>query len=182
MTKKEEIVLLLNEVFRDKSRKLQLVKQLKNDKKSFNAFLSFSLLSNEPLAWRAAWLLRSCLTKNDERISAEAIRITKAIRGKADGHQRELIKNLELIQLEESFEGYLFDECMLIWETLSKKPSTRITAFKAMHRIAKKYPELAHDLELLTEEHYTETLTPGVAATLRILLKKKQINRSSQQS
>ncbi len=172
MIEKEKTTSLLMELFRDKTQKQLIINKLNNDKESFKAFLSFSLLSNEPLAWRAAWVLRSCLTKNDERISAEAIRITKAIRGKEDGHQRELIKNLELIELEESFEGFLFDECMSIWENLSKKPSTRITAFKAMHRIAKKYPELEHDLELLTEEHYTESLTPGVAATLRILLKK----------
>ncbi len=159
-------------LFREKGRKEQLISHINESKENFDAFLSFSLLSDEPLAWRAAWVLRSCINKNDQRISERAIEITKAIAGKEDGHQRELIKNLEHIKLEESYEGYLFDACMNIWEDLSKIPSTRITAFKAMNRIAKKYPELKQDLILLTEDHYTESLTSGIAATLKKEIKK----------
>lgn len=173
MAEKEFILSELNSLFRDKAQKQRLIDQINRKKELFDAFLSFSLLENEPMAWRAAWVLRSCLVKNDPRIISNALNITKAIKGKEDGHQRELIKNLELIELNESFEGYLFDECMNIWETLTKIPSTRITAFKAMHRISKKYPELKQDLKLLTEVQYTENLTPGIAATLRKLLKEK---------
>ena len=150
MAEKEFIFSELDSLFRDKAQKQHLIDQINRNKDLFDAFMSFSLLENEPMAWRAAWVLRSCLVKNDPRIVSKALTITKAIKGKEDGHQRELIKNLELIELDDSFEGYLFDECMNIWETLSKIPSTRITAFKAMHRTAKKYPELKQDLKLLS--------------------------------
>lgn len=169
---KKALLSELDLLFRDKAQKQLIIDKINGSPELFNEFLDFSLLPNKPLAWRAAWVLKSCLVKNDRRISERALEITKSIKGKEDGHQRELIKTLEIIELDESYEGYLFDECLTIWETLSKIPSTRMTAFKSMNRIAKKYPELKQDLRLLTEEHYTESLTPGIAATLRKELKK----------
>ncbi len=162
----------LEALFKDKHLKQRIINQLNNNKKEFESFFLFSISDEEPLAWRAAWLIRDCLIKNDERLVGKGLMITKAIKGKSDGHQRELLKNLTYIVLDEDFEGYLFDECMTIWETLACIPSTRITAFKTMMRIAEKYPELKQDLKLLTGPEYTENLTPGIAASLRKELKK----------
>jgi hypothetical protein len=162
----------LASLFKDKRQKQLIVEQLNNQPKYFKSVFEFSLLDDEPMAWRAAWLMRDCLVKNDERLSGKGLLLTKAIKGKTEGHQREILKNLDFISLEEDFEGYLFDACMTIWETLSCIPSTRMTAFKTMMRVAEKYPELKQDLKLLTEPEYTESLTPGIAATLRKELKK----------
>jgi hypothetical protein len=66
------------------------------------------------------------------------------------------------MDLKDDQEGYLFDECMNIWESVGKSPSVRITAFSILADIAKKYPELRHELEFLTQNQYTETLSPGI--------------------
>ncbi len=172
MLTEEDIKNALGTLFRDKNQKHRIVNQLNNNHQEFEKFFEFSISSDEPLAWRAAWLIRDCLAKNDKRLMDKGLLITKALKGKADGHQRELLKNIEFIPLNEDFEGYLFDACMTIWETLASIPSTRMTAFKTMLRIAEKYPDLKQDLKLLTEPHYIENLTPGIAATLRRELKK----------
>jgi hypothetical protein len=119
-------------------------------------------LKDEPQAWNAAWLLEHCVMKNDPRIREHVFSLIQAIKGKRDGHQREILKILRKMDLKDDQEGYLFDECMNIWESVGKSPSVRITAFSILADIAKKYPELRHELEFLTQNQYTETLSPGI--------------------
>jgi hypothetical protein len=119
-------------------------------------------LKDEPQAWNAAWLLEHCVMKNDPRIREHVFSLIQAIKGKRDGHQREILKILRKMDLKDDQEGYLFDECMNIWESVGKSPSVRITTFSILADIAKKYPELRHELEFLTQNQYTETLSPGI--------------------
>ena len=57
------------------------------------------------------------------------------------GVQRELLKILLQMELNEEDEVFLFDVCVKVWEKINKKPSVRLTALKFMVEIAKKYPE-----------------------------------------
>jgi len=120
------------------------------------------LTDNEPQGWNAAWLLEHCVMKNDPRIRKHVSSLIQSLNGKRDGHQREILKILMKMELKDDQEGFLFDECMNIWESIGKSPSVRISAFSIMAGIAKKYPELKHELEFLTQEQYTETLSPGI--------------------
>jgi hypothetical protein len=124
--------------------------------------LELALGNKQPWSWRAAWLLWSCLEENDPRIKDHIQRILKAIPEKKDGHQRELLKILEKMQISEEEEGYLFDLCVSIWERIHKQPSIRWTAFKMILRIAGRYPDLFREINFLTEDRYLETLSPGV--------------------
>lgn len=128
----------------------------------FKETLKVALTDNEPQGWNAAWLLEHCVMKNDPRIRKHVTSLIKSLKGKGDGHQREILKILRKMNLNDGQEGYLFDECMNIWETVGKSPSVRITAFSILVTIAKKYPELKNELEFLTQDHYTETLSPGI--------------------
>jgi len=73
-----------------------------------------------------AWLLWSCVEKNDRRIKSHIRSIIRSLKGKNDGHQRELIKILYLMDLDENHEGILFDHCISIWEKIDKKPSAKV--------------------------------------------------------
>jgi hypothetical protein len=128
----------------------------------FDKALKISLSDIQPQAWRAAWVLGHSIQNNDERIMAHIPKIIKAVKTKKDGHQRELIKILEKMDISEAHEGYLFDIYIKIWTDIYKSPSVRIVAFKALVRIVKKYPELINEIESLTQNHFTETLSPGI--------------------
>ncbi len=129
-----------------------------------------ALENRQPFAWRAAWLLGSITGENDPRIKEYLPGIISCISGKRDGHKRELLRILLLMDLDQEQEGRVFDICMDVWEKLSAAPSVRYTALRMIFRIARKYPELFNDIAFITQEHYLETLSPGIRnAVLRML-------------
>ena len=155
---KEELETILNSRFN----KIELITLLNNDTTRFDEAIRISLSDEQPQAWRAAWVLNQCINKNDPRIRKIAKKIISTIKTKEDGHQRELLKLLGNIELTENQEGYLFDICMTIWESVEKSPSVRIVVFRILVKIVKKYPELKNEIEYLTQNHFTESLSPGI--------------------
>lgn len=135
----------------------------------FKNLVEIAITKDEQKAWRAAWLLSGCMLKNDKRIRPHAKNLIEAICDKKDGHQRELLKVLSKIEVTEDLESLLFDTCIVIWKTIAKSPSVRIVAFRLLLKIAQKYPELQNEIQLLSEDYYTETLTPGVKASFNKL-------------
>lgn len=137
---------------------------LQEDRDARNHFLEITLLPRD-YAWRATWLLKSAVNAEDEydHFIERAIAILPTLK---EGHQREILKLFEKLDLRESFEGPLFDVCMSIWEFPGKIPSTRMTAFLFILATVKKYPELKTELDHLTQAHYMETLSPGVKRVL----------------
>ena len=51
------------------------------------------------------------MDENDERIQKRIPDLIAAVEGKKDGHQRELLKILYLMELTEEHEGLLFSIC-----------------------------------------------------------------------
>ncbi|MEE9429732.1 MAG: hypothetical protein V3V16_01750 [Melioribacteraceae bacterium] len=137
----------------------------------FDEAIKLAISDKQPYSWRAAWLLWSCMDKNDKRIHTYIKKIVNSITAKNDGHQRELIKILLQMELSEDDEGILFNICMNLWEQIDKKPSVRFTAFKFIVKIAKKYPELSDEITLLTQNHYLESLSPGVKHSIKRMMK-----------
>ena len=126
--------------------------------------LKFS--NKQPYSWRAAWLLWSCMEENDKRIQGNIKDIISNITNKKDGHQRELLKILLQMELNEEYEGHLFNVCVSVWEKINKKPSVRYTAFKFILKIAKKYPDLFNEIAFLTQNQYLDSLSPGVKRSI----------------
>ncbi|MFN2394828.1 MAG: hypothetical protein ABR597_03975 [Bacteroidales bacterium] len=147
-----------------------IVSLLRENPAVFDEAIQLVLQSDERTAWRAAWVLFHAMEDHDLRLQPYLPALISALRGKRDGHQRELLKIIERLQINEDQEGELFDICMGIWENPGKSPSSRITAFRIMFAMAKKYPELLQELHFLLQEHYTETLSPGIRHSLRRML------------
>ena len=137
----------------------------------FEEAIELAIANKQPYSWRAAWLLWSCMEENDQRIQKYIKKIVDSLKTKDDGHQRELLKILLLMELKEEYEGILFNICMDIWEKINKTPSVRINALKFIIKIAKKHSELSQEITFLTQDHYLESLSPGVKHSVSKLMK-----------
>lgn len=140
----------------------------------FTEAIELAIKDEQPFSWRSAWLLWSCMEINDKRIRKSIDKILTALPSKQDGHQRELIKILLQMRLNERQEGKLFNICLTIWESLNKKPSVRYTAFKFIIEMTKKYPELNKEIQYLTQEHYLESLSPGIKNSISLLMQNNE--------
>lgn len=147
-----------------------MISFLNSHQEYFEEAFELAVSDKQPFAWRAAWLLWSCLKENDARIKKHVEKIIKSIKSKKDGHQRELLKILSLTELNSKHEGLVFNLCMDLWEQLGKDPSVRYHAIKFLLKIIQKHPELKIELAFLTQEHYLESLSPGVKRSVNKMI------------
>lgn len=136
----------------------------------FDEAVELAVSDKQPYSWRAAWLLWSVIEENDKRIRKFIKRIVNAATTKSDSHQRELLKILLMMELDEKYEGVLFDICMNIWEQISKAPSVRVNALKLIVKIANKHPELKKEISFLAQDHYLESLSPGAKHSVKKIM------------
>ena len=128
----------------------------------FQDALEMALSDRQPLAWRAASLVKDCMKPNDPRVSQHLNHIVKLLPTKSDSQLRELLLILQKMRITEELEGPLFDLCLQAWQAVDKRPSIRYTALKTILTLVKKYPELSSEISFLTEDHYLETLSPAI--------------------
>ena len=137
----------------------------------FDEAVELAVSDKQPYAWRAAFLLWSCMEENDQRMHAYIRRIINTLPTKQDGHQRDLLKILLKMELNEEQEGYLFPVCVSLWEKIHKKPSVRFGAFQFMLKIARNHPDLSHEITLFTQDQYLDSLSPGVKRSIAKMVK-----------
>lgn len=133
---------------------------------NFEEAVKLAVSDKQPYCWRAASLLWSYMEKNDLRMQKHIKNIVRVLINKNDGHQRELLNILFRMDLKKENESILFDICMTIWESINKKPSVRFTALKFIVKIVKNHPELSHEIDFLTQDHYMELLSPGIKKSI----------------
>lgn len=137
----------------------------------FDEAIELAIADKQPYSWRAAWLLWSCMEENDKRIKKYVKRIVETLDSKDGGHQRELLKILLQMELNEEYEGKLFNLCINVWEQIDKAPAVRVNAFKFIVKIAKKHPELDKEISFLAQDHYLEFLSPGARHSVTKMMK-----------
>jgi hypothetical protein len=142
--------------------KEEMISWLHQHPERMDELTALAMSTVKPFAWRAAWLLGSCMEENDLRIAPYLPEIIRIIPLREQGHQRELLKIVSIMQIPEELEGELFDCCITIWEKINNRPGVRYTAFLMLIRISQRYPELYHELSLLLQDYYLETLSPGI--------------------
>lgn len=140
----------------------ELVNMINVDNSSFEECIRLAIADKDPTSWRAAWALFHSTKKRDSRLTPFIDQILAVIPLKHDGHQRELIKLVLKVPLNEEQEGVLFDCCMSIWEKVGKSPSVRSFAFNFIFLTIQKYPELKGEIKFLVQEEYISPLSPGV--------------------
>ena len=146
--------------------KEEMVAYLNDHPEDFGEAIRLAVADSQPYAWRSAWLLWSCMDDDDPRIRASIDELLRVAPSKSDGHQRELIKILLRMNLSDEQEGRLFNLAVGVWEDVGKKPSVRFTAFKFIHRMGIKYPDLQREIGLLTSTELINPLSPGVRSSI----------------
>ncbi|MGE5382032.1 MAG: hypothetical protein ACM3PX_01245 [Omnitrophica WOR_2 bacterium] len=141
------------------SYKADLISYLNTHPEDFDEIVQLAIADKQPYSWRAAWLLWSCMSKNDQRIHDYLEQIIDILPYRGDDQTRELLIILQRMKLSDDHEGKLFDQCIKIWEKIAKQPSVRFNAFKLMIKIMKKHPILSEELKFLTEPRYMDTLS-----------------------
>ncbi|MCG8374558.1 MAG: hypothetical protein MI700_13535 [Balneolales bacterium] len=140
-------------------------------------------LSNQPHQnWRAAWLVFHMMEENDPRVLPLVNTIIDVLPAKQEGHQRELMKILERMELSEEQESVLFDFSVELWESIRKKPSVRYRAFVWMVNIGEKYPELIPEILMLAQPQYVNSLSPGIKNSVRKMVAKLERTNSRNQA
>lgn len=137
----------------------------------FDEAIELAVSDRQPYAWRAAWLLWSCMKENDQRLQPFVKNIISTITTKNDDHQRELLKILQQMELDEEYEGFLFDVCASVWEKINKKPSVRLTAMKIIVKIVKIHPDLSNEIDFLTQDQYLDLLSPAARKSVSNMIK-----------
>ena len=148
-----------------------MISYLKTHPNYFDEAIQLAISDKQPYSWRAAFLLWGCMEENDIRIRKYFKSIVDCIKTKKDGHQRELLKILYKMEINEKYEAQLFNICMNLWEQIDKDPSVRITALKFIIKIVKKYPELSAEIMVLMQDQYLESLSPGVKRSANKIIK-----------
>lgn len=160
------------------SYKAEMISYLKSHPEDFEEVIKLAISDKQPYSWRASWLLWSCMDKNDKRVRKYLKKIIDAIPAKKDNQQRELLMILLRMELNENFEGQVFDICLNIWGKVEKNPSLRYNAFKLLVRISKNHPDLFKEIKSLTQARYIEMLSDSVKKSIfRLNNETKTTNR-----
>lgn len=128
----------------------------------FEELIDLAICDRRPYNWRGAWLLCSTMGDNDLRVGRRLDDLIAVVSSCEPNHQRELMRVLLRMELNDEQEGVVYDLAVKNWERLGLKPAVRYIAFRMILKIAKKYPELRDEIRQLTQEHYLESLSPGV--------------------
>ncbi|MCP4520643.1 MAG: hypothetical protein GY827_02935 [Cytophagales bacterium] len=155
----------------NKGRKEELLSYIEENPQDYSTLVDIALSLDKRLTWRATWLLNLISSKKENRISPQNIQqFIDTLENPKDGYQREILKLLLKVEINEDQEGILFDTCLDLWQNIKKSPSVRITALQHIIHIIKKYPELTKDIKHLTQEEYIESLSTGIQSQARKLI------------
>lgn len=132
---------------------------MKSHPEDFDELIKLTIADKQPYSWRAAWLLWSCMDKNDLRIHRYIEKIIDTLPLTSDDQLRELLIILQRMELSDDEEGKLFDIGVNIWKKVGKQPSVRHNAFKLIVKIVKKHPDLSKEMAFLTEPPYMDSLS-----------------------
>lgn len=148
------------------SYKTVMILYLNSHPEDFEEAIRLAISDKRPYSWRAAWLLWSCMDKNDQRIHKHVKKLIDTLTTKCDDQLRELLIILQKMELSNNNEGKLFDICVNIWEKTGKQPSVRYNAFKMMVKIIKNHPDLFKEITFLTDINYLDSLFESVKKSI----------------
>lgn len=149
-----------------------LLSKIRSEEQNVDLLLAWSQLTQQPIGWRATWLLRQVLKKNDTRLHPHIPSVLKKFSDFNESQKREWLKAMRNQSMNEEEEGMLFDLSINEWRTISRHPALRASAAVIIIRVLKNYPELNREIQHLFEEHYLTSLSPGIRRSLEKSLQK----------
>jgi hypothetical protein len=140
-------------------RKADLIDYLRFHPSKFPKLVQLALSGKPRVAWRASWLLWSCMEYNDQRVTPAIPTIIEFLPGLQENRLREWLIILQKVDIPTELEGKLFSICSNVWTNSSYVASVRYNAFRLIIRIAGHHPELKKEVMYLTEPQYIGNLS-----------------------
>jgi hypothetical protein len=147
--------------------KESLIKEIIDNKKSLDQLKKWSLEKEDPLGWRATWLLRQVCQKNDPDMQDLLKIVVEAFPSYNESHKREWLKVIKSIDVSEEHMGILFDYCITEWQRIHNHSALRMESMLFILRIVNLYPELRTEIDHLLTKEYLDPLSPGIRKSLQ---------------
>lgn len=134
-----------------------------SSKANIYKLIQWSVSIEQPLGWRATWLLKHSLTKNDINIPGHLIQVViDQFSDFNHSQKREWLKILDDQSIDENLEGMLFDLCIHEWIKINNQSALRSAAFHLILKSIKKFPDLKNEVAHLMTPEYISTLSDGI--------------------
>lgn len=134
-----------------------------------------------PKKWYLTWLLSHYVDSYPHMDEANQQQLWKLLSNcRHVGMLRDLWRILSCVEVDESISGFVFDKALLTMMSPAHAPATRVNAMETAYRIARPYPELLEEINILLR-NMPEEEPPSPALNARkkqVLLK---INRDLRQ-
>ena len=150
--------------------KEKFIRTVQSDPGRYQELLRFSLSDEIPLGWRAAWILRHVLDPEEPQLLSMLPTVIKHIGSYDESKQREWLKILSKLNIQEDLEGHLYNTCVEVWLNVRNHSALRISAMQCIVRVIRKYPELKEELLHITQSEFLDPLTPGIRRTFNKLV------------
>jgi len=150
--------------------KKTMIEYINSNPDEFENLIQLIFTDRQPFAWRAAWLIWSCMDNNDIRIKKYVIKLIDCLPDKPGNMRKDIYCILAKMDVDEDHEGRLFDHCISDWVNLSNKPAVRANALKIIIKIGKKYPELVSEIKALTKDLYFQNASIGLKKSVEKLI------------
>lgn len=147
--------------------KQEMVTYLRKHPEKLQFAIELGLSQQQPLAWRAVWVLEEVTEQNDPRIIPYLPRIMAFLPEAEDGHCRSWLMVLHHLKIAEEFQAALFDFCMQLWCNPHKQASLRYHALQTMERLAAPFPELQQEIKASMSNALLNSLSKGILHSLR---------------
>ena len=155
--------------------KKDMIDYIKSNPVKVDELIKLVFEKDNPLSWRASWLLWSCIEPNDERLLQNVSKFIELLPNSNESMQREMLKMLISIDLDENSIGKLINICINIWEDIYKRPGVRFYAMKLLFKISETYQELRNEIVYLLDDRFMKTLSPGIRNSITKMKKDKLI-------
>ena len=157
------------------SYKQGMISYVHSHPEAYSEAVSLAVSDKQPYSWRAAQLLWSCIEPDDLRIRKHLKKIISYLPFAVDNQKSQLLKILLLMKIPNNLGGLVLDESISCWKDITKMPSLRYRALVLILTIAKRFPELSHEISLLHNEHYFSTFSPGVKRSAERLFREANL-------
>lgn len=148
-------------------RKADMVAYIENNPGSFEEALELAVTDRQPVCWRATWIIKNCMKKNDIRVQPYVGDFVNILANKNEGHQRELLKVLLKMELEDEYISFLYEFCVRAWKEPKNQSSLRHTSIGFILKYAKKNPDFAIGVSELADDIYLNSLSQGIRRSVQ---------------
>ena len=152
---------------------IESLKKSRGDKRALVQLLyDLAWTDEEPVAWRAAWVLEHIVTEETELIKPYLEEIAQRLyHTRSHAQRRHFMKILLLFSLDKVDMGRMMDLAFQWLENPLESKAVRAHAMEALDRIRKKVPEIQEEFVLMLESAAKDE-SPGVSGKAKKILVK----------